>query len=188
MHPTFQDPYVISMQWVFLAVLAISLLVLAMLWRRRSAYIITALPLVFLACHQVEEYLIAPFILGNEYHFLNWAFRSGLDISPVAVVSVNLFGYFGATILYLFRPSTQLFSLVFLFINAMTLANGMFHIGVATMQSDYSPGMISALFMFLPLYIKSVLSAAELGGSLKQIFGLSLYGFIAHFILIWILK
>ncbi|HCG71648.1 MAG TPA: hypothetical protein DE147_14350 [Gammaproteobacteria bacterium] len=188
MNPTFQDPSVVAMQWVFVGVLAVSLLVLAFLRKRASAYVVTALPLVALASHQVEEYLLAPLVLGNDYHFLNWAFRSGLDISPMTVVSVNLLGYFGATILYVLRPATLVFALVFLFINAMALGNGVFHIGVATVQSGYSPGMITALFMFLPLYIKSVMLASEQGASLREIFGLSLYGFVAHFVLIWLVK
>ena len=151
MNPTFQDLSVVAMQWVFVGVLAVFLLVLAFLRKRASAYVVRALPLVALASHQVEEYLLAPLVLGNDYHFLNWAFRSGLDISPMTVVSVNLLGYFGATILYVLRPATLVFALVFLFINAMAFGNGVFHIGVATVQSGYSPGMITAFFMFLPL-------------------------------------
>jgi hypothetical protein len=64
----------------------------------------------------------------------------------------------------------------------------MFHLGGATIQSDYSPGMITALFLFLPLYIKSVLLAAERMVSFKVIFALSLYGFLGHFIMIWVLN
>ena len=33
------------------------------------------------------------------------------------------------------------------------LPYGMFHFGGATIQSDYSPGMLTALFLFLPLYL-----------------------------------
>jgi hypothetical protein len=50
----------------------------------------------------------------------------------------------------------------------------MFHLGGATIQIDYSPSMITALFLFLPLYIKSVLVAAERMVSFKVIFAGSL--------------
>jgi MFS-type transporter involved in bile tolerance (Atg22 family) len=87
------------MQWVFLGTFILSLLALVFLWKRISDYTITALPLAALTCHQMEEYIVAPLLLGNDYHFLNWAFRLGVDIAPMTAVSVNLFEYFGVTVL-----------------------------------------------------------------------------------------
>ena len=188
MNPLFQHPYVLNMQYIFVLGLLAACLVLFLLKRKNSSYLISALPLFALTFHQVDEYLLSPLLLGDDYHFLNWAYRSGVDITPNAVVAVNLFGYLGALLVFFFKPTTKLFALIFLFVNSVTLANACFHVGLATAQSDYSPGMISALLLFLPLYIKSITLAAEKMCSVKQMFGISLYGFIAHYILIWIIN
>ena len=188
MNPLFQHPYVLNMQCIFLFGLLAASIVLFILKRKNSPYLLSALPLFALTFHQVDEYLLSPLVLGDDYHFLNWAHRSGVDITPNAVVVINLFGYLGALVVYCFKPSTKLFALIFLFVNSVTLANACFHIGLATAQSDYSPGMISALFLFLPLYIKSITLAMESMCSFREMFGISLYGFIAHYILIWIIN
>ena len=176
------------MQYIFLFGLLTACLVLFLLKRKKSSYLISALPLFALSLHQVDEYLLSPLLLGDDYHFLNWAYRFGVDITPDAVVVVNLFGYLGALLVFFFKPITKLFALIFLFVNSVTLANACFHVGIATAQSDYSPGMISALFLFLPLYIKSITLASERMCSMRQMFGISLYGFIAHYILIWMIN
>ena len=176
------------MQYIFVLGLLAACSALFLLKRKKSSYLISALPLLALTFHQVDEYLLSPLLLGDDYHFLNWAYRSGVDITPSAVVAVNLFGYLGALLVFFFKPTTKLFALIFLFVNSITLANACFHVGLATAQSDYSPGMISALLLFLPLYIKSITLAAERMCPVKQMFGISLYGFIAHYILIWIIN
>jgi len=188
LNPLFQHPYVLNMQYIFVLGLLAACSALFMLKRKKSSYLISALPLLALTFHQVDEYLLSPLLLGDDYHFLNWAYRSGVDITPSAVVAVNLFGYLGALLVFFFKPTTKLFALIFLFVNSVTLANACFHVGLATAQSDYSPGMISALLLFLPLYIKSITLAAERMCPVKQMFGISLYGFIAHYILIWIIN
>ena len=188
MNPLFQHPFVLNMQYIFLFGLLAASIVFFILKRKNSPYLLSALPLFALTFHQVDEYLLSPLVLGDDYHFLNWAYRSGVNITPNAVVAVNLFGYLGALAVYCFKPSTKLFALIFLFVNSVTLANACFHIGLATAQSDYSPGMISALFLFLPLYIKSITLAMEGMCSFREMFGISLYGFIAHYILIWIIN
>ena len=188
MNPFFQHPYVLNMQYIFLSGLLVACSVLFLLKRKNSPYLLSALPLLALTFHQVDEYLLSPLLLGDDYHFLNWAYRSGVDIAPNAVVAVNLFGYLGALLVCCFKPATRLFVLIFLFVNSITLANACFHIGLATAQSDYSPGMISALFLFLPLYIKSITLAVESMCSFREMFVISLYGFIAHYVLIWIIN
>lgn len=188
MNPLFQDQLVLSMQNVFLLGLLAASITLILLKRRKSSYFLSALPLFVLTFHQVDEYILSPLLLGNEYHFLNWAYRSGLDISPIEVVSINSFGYLPALIIFLFNPSTKLFALLFILITSTTLANAMFHLGLSTAQIEYSPGMVTALFLFLPLYIKSVLLASERLASLKQIFVCSLYGFGIHYIAIWLIN
>lgn len=188
MNPLFQHPYVLSMQCVFLAGLLAASFLLILLKRKSNPYLLAILPLFVLTFHQVDEYILSPLLLGNEYHFLNWSFRSGIDISPLEVVIINLIGYVVASLPFLFKPETKPFALVYLFGAGILLSNGMFHLGGATMQSDYSPGMATALFLFLPLYIKSVLLAAERMVSFKLIFTISLYGSIAHFAMIWLIN
>ena len=188
MNPVFEHPFVTSMQYVFLLGLFVASCILFVLKRKESPYFLAALPIFILTFHQVDEYLISPFLFGNEYHFLNWAYRSGVDISPLAVVIINLIAYILALLPFLFAQSNKYFSLVYLIVAGSLLGNSMFHLGGATIQSDYSPGMVTALFLFLPLYIKSVLMAAERMISLRVIFTLSLYGFLGHFIMIWALN
>ncbi len=188
MNPLFEHEYVLAMQNIFLLALGIATVILIWLKRNNSPYFLTSLPLFVLTFHQVEEYIIAPALLGEAYHFLNWAYRIGLDISPSEVVFVNSTAYLFPLILYLFKPSSKIFALFFLFGAGTALANGMFHLGVTTLQTDYSPGMITALFLFLPIFIKSVLLASEKLVSFHIIFVLSLYGFILHYVMIWIVN
>lgn len=184
MNPLFEHPYVLTMQNVFLLGLIIASAILIFLKNNNSPYSLTSLPLFALTFHQVEEYIISPALFGEAYHFLNWAYRSGLEILPIEVVVINLGGYIGALILYLFKPSTKLFALIFLFVNSGTFANAALHLGVATLQTDFSPGMITSLLLFLPLFVKSVLIASERLVSFNTIFAVSLCGFIVHFSLI----
>ena len=184
MNPLFEHPYVLTMQNIFLLGLVTATVILIWLKRNNSPYFLTSLPLIALTFHQVEEYIITPALLGDAYHFLNWAYRSGLEILPVEVVVINLGGYVGALILYLFKPSTKLFALIFLFVNSGTLANAALHVGVATLQTDFSPGMITSLLLFLPLFIKSILIASERLVSFKTISAISILGFLIHFSLI----
>lgn len=188
MNPLFEHPNVISMQYVFLLGLLVAVLLIFLLKRKESPYFIAAFPFFVLTFHQVDEYILSPFFMGDQYHFLNWAYRSGVDISPFSVVIINLTGYLIALAPLFFKPPTKAFALVYLFGAGILLANGMFHLGGATIQSDYSPGMITALFLFLPLYIKSILLAVERMVSFKLIFALSLYGSVAHFVMIWLIN
>ena len=188
MNPLFEHPHVINMQYVFLFGLVFSSAIVFLLRKKKSSHLLAALPIFILTLHQVDEYLISPYLFGEEYHFLNWAYRLGVDITPLAVVTINLVGYLIVLLPFLFRQSTKSFSLMYLFVSGSLLANSMFHLGGSTIQSDYSPGMASALFLFLPFYIKSVLLAAERNITFKLIFALSLYGFIGHFVMIWILN
>ena len=184
MNPLFEHPYVLTMQNIFMLGLVTATVILIWLKRNNSPYFLTSLPLFALTFHQVEEYIIAPALLGDAYHFLNWAYRSGLEILPVEVVAINLGAYVAALIPYLVKPSTKLFALIFLFVNSGALANAALHAGVATLQTAFSPGMITALLLFLPLFVKSVLIASERLVSINTIFALSICGFIVHFGLI----
>ena len=60
----------------------------------------------------------------------------------------------------------------------------MLHIGAATLNTDYSPGMVTALFIFIPLFIKATLNASEKMIPFVPIFLITVAGVILHFILI----
>ena len=70
----------------------------------------------------------------------------------------------------------------------MLLSNGMFHIGVASAQTDYSPGLITSLFMYIPLYIKALSLASERVVPMKMQITLTIYGSVAHFLMLWLIN
>ena len=111
MNPLFEHPYVVNMQYVFLLGFLATSTMLFFLNKKRSPHLLAALPIFIVTFHQVDEYLISPFLFGNEYHFLNWAYRSGVDITPMAVVVINLIGYLIALLPFLFKQSNKFFSL-----------------------------------------------------------------------------
>ena len=113
MNPLFDHSYVISMQYVFLLGLFISAVVIFFLKRNESSYLLAALPIFVITFHQVDEYLISPYFFGEEYHFLNWAYRFGVDITPLAVVTINLIGYLIALLPFLFKQASKSFSLMY---------------------------------------------------------------------------
>ena len=55
------------------------------LYLAKSKYLLALLPLLALSSHQFEEYVLSPLLFGDYYHFLNWAYRNGMDISPMAL-------------------------------------------------------------------------------------------------------
>ena len=169
------SPLVSLMENVFLAVFIFLCFLILFLYKNKRSYLITAFPLGALSAHQVEEYILSPMLLGEKYHFLEWAYRSGVYISPMEVATVN-------TIPYLLTP------LLFLFTSSMLLSNGMFHIGVASAQTDYSPGLITSLFMYIPLYVKAISLASERVVPMKMQIALTIYGSIAHFLMLWLIN
>ena len=148
------------------------------------------MPLLAVSSHQFEEYILSPLLLGDFYHFLNWAFRNGVNISPMEVTLINLAPYITllpALIISKAR-SEMIFGIIFLFHNASTMANASFHIGISTAQNTFSPGMISSLFFYIPLFIYAILLNKDMGLSNRPIIAISLYGFIGHYVLIWLVN
>ena len=182
------SPLVSLMENVFLAVFVFLCFLVLFLYKNKRNYLITALPLGALSAHQVEEYILSPMLLGEKYHFLEWAYRSGVYISPMEVATVNTIPYLLTPLLFLFNPSTKIFAILFLFTSSMLLSNGMFHIGVASAQTDYSPGLITSLFMYIPLYIKALSLASERVVPMKMQITLTIYGSIAHFLMLWLIN
>ena len=182
------SPLVSLMENVFLAVFVFLCFLVLFLYKNKRNYLITALPLGALSAHQVEEYILSPMLLGEKYHFLEWAYRSGVYISPMEVATVNTIPYLLTPLLFLFNPSTKIFAILFLFTSSMLLSNGMFHIGVASAQTDYSPGLITSLFMYIPLYIKALSLASERVVPMKMQIALTIYGSIAHFLMLWLIN
>ena len=182
------SPLVSLMENVFLAVFVFLCFLVLFLYKNKRNYLITALPLGALSAHQVEEYILSPMLLGEKYHFLEWAYRSGVYISPMEVATVNTIPYLLTPLLFLFNPSTKIFAILFLFTSSMLLSNGMFHIGVASAQTDYSPGLITSLFMYIPLYVKAISLASERVVPMKMQIALTIYGSIAHFFMLWLIN
>ena len=182
------SPLVSLMENVFLAVFIFLCFLILFLYKNKRSYLITAFPLGALSAHQVEEYILSPMLLGEKYHFLEWAYRSGVYISPMEVATVNTIPYLLTPLLFLFNPSTKIFAILFLFTSSMLLSNGMFHIGVASAQTDYSPGLITSLFMYIPLYIKALSLASERVVPMKMQITLTIYGSVAHFLMLWLIN
>ena len=152
--------------------------------QKQNERFIASLPLLSLFTHQVEEYVLSPIILGDYCHLINWAYRIGMDISPTEVVAINAPGWIIVGSLLLFKSKTNAFSKLFLLINSLLMANAAFHLGVSTSQGDFSPGMITSLFMYLPLFLYAVVLNIEMNTKFRTIFILSVLGFVFHFILL----
>ena len=183
-NPDVGSETVALMEWLFLALAVGSALLAGFLKARSSPYLLSALPLFTLTLHQAEEYVLAPALLGPSYHFLNWAFQAGLYVSASSVVWVNSVGIASTLIIFAFRPASKVFAIVFLFVSATLVANAAFHLGVATLQSNYSPGMVTSLLLYIPLHLKGVSLVLERAQSLRIAVALTIYGFIAHFVAI----
>jgi len=186
--PSLYSPLVLLMENVFLAIFIFLCFLILYLYKNKRSYLITAFPLGALSAHQVEEYILSPMLLGEKYHFLDWAYRSGVYISPMEVATVNIIPYLLTPLLFLFNPSKKIFAILFLLTSSMLLSNGMFHIGVASAQTDYSPGLITSLFMYIPLYIKALSLASERAIPMKMLIALTIYGSIAHFLMLWLIN
>ena len=182
------SPLVSLMENIFLVIFIFLCFLILYLYKNKRGYLITAFPLGALSAHQVEEYILSPMLLGEKYHFLEWAYRSGVYISPMEVATVNTIPYLLTPLLFLFNPSTKIFAILFLFTSSMLLSNGMFHIGVASAQTDYSPGLITSLFMYIPLYVKAISLASERVVPMKMQIALTIYGSIAHFLMLWLIN
>ncbi len=183
-NPDINSETVALMEWLFLALAVGSALLAGFLKVRSSPYLLSALPLFTLTLHEAEEYVLAPALFGPSYHFLNWAFEVGLYVSASSVVWVNSVGIASTLIIFAFRPASKVFALVFLFVSATLVANAAFHLGVATLQSNYSPGMVTSLLFYIPLHLKGVSLVLERAQSLRIAVALTIYGFIAHFVAI----
>jgi hypothetical protein len=186
--PSLYSPLVLLMENVFLGIFIFLCFLILYLYKNKRSYLITAFPLGALSAHQVEEYILSPMLLGEKYHFLEWAYRSGVYISPMEVATVNTIPYLLTPLLFLFNPSKKIFAILFLLTSSTLLSNGMFHIGVASAQTDYSPGLLTSLFMYIPLYIKALLLASEKAIPMKMLIALTIYGSIAHFLMLWLIN
>jgi len=184
MNPEFKHQYIQSIEIVFIVGFILALSFSYYLYKKKNERLIASLPLLSLFAHQVEEYVLSPIILGDHYHFVNWAYRIGMDISPTEVVAINAPGWIIVGSLLLFKSKTNAFSKLFLLINSLLMANAAFHLGVSTSQGDFSPGMITSLFMYLPLFLYAVVLNIEMNTKFRTIFILSVLGFVFHFILL----
>ena len=183
-NPDISSEIVALMERLFLVFAIGSVLLVGFLKTLYRQYLLSALPLFALTSHQAEEYVLAPALLGKSYHFLNWAFEAGLYVSASSVVLVNSVGIISTLVIFAFRPAGKVFAFVFLFVSATLAANAAFHLGVATLQSSYSPGMITALLLYIPVHLKGVSLVLERAQSFRVAVALTIYGFIAHYVVI----
>ena len=183
-NPDISSEIVALMEGLFLVFAIGSGLLVGFLKTRYRQYLLSALPLCALTLHQAEEYVLAPALLGKSYHFLNWAFEAGLYVSASSVVWVNSVGIISTLVIFAFRPAGKVFAFVFLFVSATLAANAALHLGVATLQSSYSPGMVTSLLLYIPLHLKGVSLVLERAQSFRIAVALTIYGFIAHFVAI----
>ena len=93
MNPSFNAPLVLLMQNFFIISFFTFLGICIYLYRAKSKYLLAFLPLLALSTHQFEEYVLSPLLFGDYYHFLNWAYRNAMDISPMEVTLLNLAPY-----------------------------------------------------------------------------------------------
>jgi len=184
MNPEFQHNYVQTIECIFILGLLIISIITFIFYKNKNQRLLGILPLLALFAHQVEEYVLSSLILGDFYHFLNWAYRIGIDISPLEVITINAPGWIIVGSLILFKNQSALFTKLFLLINSILLANATLHLGIATSLGEYSPGMITSLFMYLPLYIYSILLSSRNQLHFRTILVLSVLGFVIHFILL----
>ena len=171
MSPTFNAPMVLLMQNFFTISFIIFLGICIYLYRAKSKYLLALLPLLALSTHQFEEYVLSPLLFGDYYHFLNWAYRNAMDISPMEVTLLNLMPYLillPALVISRAR-SEKIFGIIFLFNNALTMANASFHIGISTAQNIFSPGMVSSLFFYIPLYVYAILLTKKTAFQINQL-------------------
>ena len=119
MNATFNAPLVLLMQNFFSISFLVLLGISIYLYKLRSRYFLALLPLLALSIHQVEEYVLSPFLFGDYYHFLNWAFRNGMDISPMEVMLINLAPYLILlpALIITRAQSKNIFGILFLFNN-----------------------------------------------------------------------
>ena len=115
---------VLLMQNFFTISFIIFLGICIYLYRAKSKYLLALLPLLALSSHQFEEYVLSPLLFGDYYHFLNWAYRNGMDISPMEVTLLNLTPYLLLlpALVILRARSEKIFGIIFLFNNALTMA------------------------------------------------------------------
>ncbi len=186
MNPLTDHPYVHQMELAYTLGFIVLGILVVMLARTGSKALFSLLPLFATFAHQTEEYIISPLILGEEFHFLNWFYRTGVDLSPLGVVVINVIAWGLALLLLAFKPKSKPWLFYNLFLLATVFANGIFHLGVATAESAYNPGALTSLVAYMPLFLMAVIFATREGITPRPIIALSLYGFIAHFILIWL--
>ena len=93
MNPEFQHNYVQTIEYIFILGLLIISIITFIFYKNKNQRLLGMLPLLALFAHQVEEYVLSSLILGNFYHFLNWAHRIGMDISPLEVITINAPGW-----------------------------------------------------------------------------------------------
>lgn len=127
------------------------------LWPAALMFIFLLLPIYML--HQYEEH-------DNDRfrHFINTLIGKGKEIlSPAAVFIINVPGVWGviAGSLYLACYVNVGLGLIAVY---LMLVNAIFHIAHAIIFRTYNPGLITAIFLFLPFSIYTLWQIQQAGG------------------------
>ncbi|MGY3615449.1 HXXEE domain-containing protein [Bradyrhizobium sp. USDA 10063] len=137
--------------------------------------------------HQFEEHGIDLF--GHPYAFLgeacaSFGFRdTGSCPIPLSfITAVNVGSVWGAGLIAaLLAPRRPLIGLSFF---AIPLVNLFAHVGPAIIRHHYNPGLLTAVLIFAPLSLWTLLVAARrYGAGIRAVLAVPLAGIIAHAVL-----
>ena len=134
--------------------------------------------------HQYEEHGVDLF--GRVYFFHEYASQvlesKGLELTPAAIFRINTLTVWFSFLIAIWGgrhftwPSLAAAGLVF--------TNGLFHIAIAVSRSEYNPGLVTAIVLFLPistLYFRLIPAAC--GHGWKAIVASILFGVASHALL-----
>lgn len=151
-------------------------------WARARWY----LSAVLISLHQVEEYVLSSWALGDDYLFLNWIQRAGFyipirfsifanQVLPWVVIGLSLVCYD--------VPKLQLATLyLHTWLMALQANNGAYHYGCWHQMMEFSPGQITGMYVYIPWFVYlSYVLVAEYGTPLWVPWAMWTAGGLVHF-------
>lgn len=134
--------------------------------------------------HQFEEHGVDLF--GRVYFFHEYASSvlesRGLELSPTSILRINTLTVWFGFLLAIWGG--RRFTWPGLAAAGLVFTNGLFHIGIAVSRSEYNPGLITAIVLFLPIsvmYLKHIPAAC--GHGWQAIAGSIAFGAASHALL-----
>ena len=140
------------------------------------------LPFTCFSLHQCEEYVLSSLILGEKFHFREWAYRQGMIITPKVVLKMNfVIPWAFYSLQYLTRNKPKLSMPLTLFLSSLLAANAAFHYGPNVITAEFSPGVITGLLLYNTLqffFAKKCIDDTLL--SFPQVIGIVTGGWLYH--------